>query len=764
MIDFIDESMESLAVIPGYFVNLESNPNDLGILESVFRPIHSLKGNAAYFGLLKLKALAHELESLLDLLRKGRLTVTKAIIDALLAGVDEIIEILDRTRIEGNESLNEASYRKALDRVLKILETTSSAAAITTNTQDLWQTGFAILEKVTNAPILTGSDERERLLELSQILSALSKKQPEGAAAATPSPKEQDINADHPIEGLRALAGNLGEKLAENERAGRIRTHLAALSQAALSDETRQLVNQASEEFDLFFNTIGFDPMLTQSLLEAADQLAEQQSWHKPSETPATETTPAPAEAAPPGVQEPPLAAPAREAKPEVAITQPPPAEAATIPEPTPPVEVEAAAEKTNAEAERRESKEAARSMRVSEEAIDAFLEFVGELIAVDEMFRYIHAELVNSNAGIQITSSLLRVINTFTKLSDDLQRSIMEIRKVSAKGMLQKTQRIVRDVASVQDKQINAVVSGLNTRIDRSLIETLEAPLVHMVRNAADHGIEPPEIRRSNGKPESGEIEVAMHEENDMVVLSVRDDGKGLDLEAIRQKAVNNGIIGEDDQVTNELLVNFIFSSGFSTAKQVTEISGRGVGMDAVKKGVEQAGGTIEVDTEPGKGSRFTIKLPSSVGTQILESFVVKVGGERFIVPMERISGSFRPDTACLSRLPNGNVCVKRKEDILPILSLSGLYRGDFQSLANGILVTIESRISPFALLVDTIIGLQKVVLRAIPWIFTKKFVGAAVMGDGRVSMIVDLNALEDYLIDQELSELQGSKTGNAG
>lgn len=746
MIDFIDESMESLSVIPAYFVDLEANPNNLNVIESVFRPIHSLKGNAAYFGLLKLKALAHELESLLDLLRKGRVTVTKTIIDALLAGIDELIEILDRTRIEGSESYNETSYLKALERVLKILDSTSSAAGLTTETKDLWKTSLAILERVTESSLLSGTEERDQLLELNQLLSVLSKKQPD-AAAESPTHEPAPLSEKNPLTELLNLVGDAGAALGDKVRTERIRTLLAKLADMAESDSARSIVNSASAEFELFISTIGYDVLLIESLREAVDKLNTVQHWVE-GETETEEPTPTPA-------------SPATESQPEPeTIEAPQPVTAEVKPKPSPAREEMVAAapvpEKSSAtESDRKEQKEAARTMRVSEDAIDAFLEFVGELIAVDEMFRYIHAELVKSNAGIQITSSLLRVINTFTKLSDDLQRSIMEIRKVSVKGMLQKTQRIVRDVASLQEKQINVSLSGLDTRIDRSLIETLEAPLVHMTRNAADHGIELPETRERSGKPQMGEIQVAMREENDMVVLTVRDDGKGLDLEAIRQKAVKNGVLGEGQQVNNDILVNFIFSSGFSTAAEVTEISGRGVGMDAVKQSVEHAGGTIEVDTEPGAGSLFTIKLPSTVGTQILESFVVKVNRERFIVPMERISGSFRPDIKGLSRLPNGNVCVKRKADILPILSLSGLYRGDFQALTNGILVTIESRISPFALLVDTIIGLQKVVLRTIPWIHTNKFVGAAVMGDGRVSMIVDLTALERYLIDQDLNEL---------
>lgn len=742
MIDFIDESMESLSAIPAHFVDLEANPNNLNVIESVFRPIHSLKGNAAYFGLLKLKALAHELESLLDLLRKGRVAVTKAIIDALLSGIDELIEILDRTRIEGSESYNETSYLKALDRVLKILDTTGSVASLTTNTQDLWQTSFAILQQVTESPLLGGTEERDQLLELNQLLSALSKKQPDAA--------EQDAGAEvavfgdeNPLNVLLNLAGDAGAALGDKERTRRIRTLLTGLSDLAESDSAKSIVKGASAEFELFITTIGYDVLLTESLKEVVDKLKAVQPW----ETNAQVV----------GEPAPPVHAAEPQPTPVPVVIEPPAAVIADMPAPPAREEITAAVVEKNtaADSDRKDQKEAGRTMRVSEEAIDAFLEFVGELIAVDEMFRYIHAELVKSNAGIQITSSLLRVINTFTKLSDDLQRSIMEIRKVTVKGMLQKTQRIVRDVASLQDKQINVSLSGLDTRIDRSLIETLEAPLVHMARNAADHGIESPEARERSGKPQIGEIHVAMREENDMVVLTVRDDGKGLDLEAIRQKAVKSGVLGEGQQVSQEILVNFIFSSGFSTAQEVTEISGRGVGMDAVKQSVENAGGTIEVDTKPGAGSLFTIKLPSTVGTQILESFVVKVNHERFIVPMERISGSFRPDIKGLSRLPNGNVCVKRKAGILPILSLSGQYRGDFQTLTDGILVTIESRISPFALLVDTIIGLQKVVLRTIPWIHTHKFVGAAVMGDGRVSMIVDLNALERYLVDQDINDL---------
>ncbi|MDJ0840615.1 MAG: chemotaxis protein CheA [Acidobacteriota bacterium] len=716
MMDFIDESLESFAPIPSLFVEFEANPDDLKLIEAIFRPVHSLKGNAAYFGLMKIKNLAHDLESVLDLLRKSKLMPSSEIIDGLLAGIDEMQGILEVVRAEadGKERVKD-TYESVLERVRGLAEDAGARPperqTVATEHTDTWLELYEGLEGLKKNPRLEGTDEALQLEYLIELLETV-------APVDLEKPADSDAGVDlamaaNPLEALMAVLTNPPADKSPDQQAALVQALLQQVKECCSSPTAADMVTTAMEEFDLFVSKIGYDPMLVESLVETAQKLAGMQDWN---------TVPAEEETEP---------EPLPETEPEPVVEK---VEAEVVP-----VETQPAARSA------RKEKDSGRTMRVSEEAIDNFLGFVGELIAVDEMFRYIHAEMVKFQADLTLTTDLLRVINTFTKLSDDLQNSIMEIRKVSVKPMLGKSQRIVRDIATSANKKIETSLEGEDTLIDRSLIETLEAPMVHMVRNAADHGIELPEERMAVGKRDTGLIRVAMTESEEDIILSIKDDGKGFEYEKIRAKAVNMGIIQEGAEMDERDLANVVFAPGFSTAEKVTDVSGRGVGMDAVKRAVEEAGGAIEIFSEQGLGTEFRIRLPKSIGTQIINSFVVQLGEERFVLPMEKVSGSFKADAESLHRLPNGAVCVRRNESVLPVICMDGAYYGEPEPLGEGILITIESN-PRFVFYVDTILGIQKVVVRAVPWIRTQKFLGAAVMGDGRVSMIVNIDSLGQY------------------
>ena len=803
MADFIDESIDSFAIIPGLFVELENHPENLELVEAIFRPVHSLKGNAAYFGLMKIKNLSHELESVLDLIRKNRLAPTKESIDILLAGTDEILGILERTRSGGAEEIDDEHYNalcqkvanlakmdtgspvgavqpeckwtelvdcvsrlkandlfkgttegKLINRIAELvtelnpntaiqmapvedaniletirclaLEDSENEEALVARIGDLWEPLLARAENdqvraiivetradfdLMAPKILMDDLVREMLVEMSDQIRDMQYWGPEGS-----------VDGEDPITTLRRLAGPASENMNEAQRIQEVRDVLMLMETRTQSQESARVLTKAREEFELFSANLGFDPMLVEALHESADILGKLQNWTEAARAP--EPPPKEDEVIVPVIeykapQEPKAVAPAAQA-----------------PKPEKPKETP-----------RKEAKEPARTMRVSEESIDSFLGYVGELIAVDEMFRYIHSEMVRENTDLQITSAFLRVVNTFTKLSDDLQASIMEIRKVPMKPMLQKTQRIVRDIATSHNKSIATHIQGEDIMIDRSLIDTLEAPVVHMVRNAADHGVEPPEDRVLAGKSDQGNINISVTEAEDEIILTIEDDGRGLNYERIREKAIKLGLLEEDDAVGEERLSDLIFSSGFSTADKVTDVSGRGVGMDAVKRSVEDAGGSIQLSSVVGKGTVFRIHLPKTVGTQILGSFVVSIDQQRFVVPMDRISGSFKAREDMFHSMPDGRVCVRRGDAIYPVLDLEGPVNLETRKLDDGILIVMESKIKPFAFYVDSIMGMQKVVLRNVPWFQAEKFLGAAIMGDGRVSMIINVASLEEMI-----------------
>ena len=807
MADFIDESIDSFTVIPGLFVDLETHPENMELVEAIFRPVHSLKGNAAYFGLLKIKNLSHELESVLDLIRKNRLAPTKESIDIMLAGTDEIVSILERTRSDGSETVDEEHFealcRKVSDlakmdtgspigaiqpecrwteladcvarlkandlfkgtnegnlinriaelvtelnpnTVIQIapvedanileairglaLEASDNEEALVQQIQELWDPLLARAEveeareaieecrvefELMAPKILMDDLVREMLIEMADKIRDMQTWGPEGGS-----------ETDDPIATLRYLIELDESAMNEAQRIRAVRDVLVSMEDLTTSAESERVLTKVREEFELFSANIGFDPMLVEALQESADVLADLQDWT---------------------VQ--PKIEPVKEEKVVVpVIEQKTPDKPEDAPKESKVSKTPAAQKPKPKEALRKDVKEPARTMRVSEESIDSFLGYVGELIAVDEMFRYIHSEMVRENTDLQVTSAFLRVVNTFTKLSDDLQASIMEIRKVSMKPMLQKTQRIVRDIATSHNKNIATHIEGEDVMIDRSLIDTLEAPVVHMVRNAADHGIEGPEDRLMSGKADQGNINISVREAEDEIILTIEDDGRGLNYERIREKAINLGLLEQDENVTEERLASLIFSSGFSTADKVTDVSGRGVGMDAVKRSVEDAGGNVELSSVVGQGTVFQIHLPKTVGTQILGSFVVSIDQQRFVVPMDRISGSFKARENMFHSMPDGKICVRRGEMIYPVLDLEGPVSLESRKLDDGILIVMESKIKPFAFYVDSIIGMQKVVLRNVPWFQAEKFLGAAIMGDGRVSMIINVAALEEMVI----------------
>ena len=718
MADFIDESLDSLSVIPGLFVELEGSPDNLKVIEAIFRPVHSLKGNATYFGLMKTKALTHDLETVLDLLRKSRLRANKSIIDGLLAGIDVILLILDRTRNQGVETVDEEQYKIVHSRVKELAQSQEGGApkpvVASESDVDKWHEVWTGLKVLEIFPPLKGNPEEEVLNQIMALIATMAPAEVVGEGGLPVSDNDVLASFHHFLQ-------NLPKDMPKNELAEQIKRRLGDLKVIAGSDEASSLIDKTLEDFEFLFDKIGFDPILIDSINEAINALGLMQSWTTTQEEVEAEPEPVvPEEESEPET-------------PEIDLAEEPPVQAEVVAA-TPAKEARADAQK----------KEPGRTMRVSEDSIDAFLGYVGELIAVDEMFRYIHGKMVQMDADLGLSSDLLRVINTFTKLSDDLQRSIMDIRRVPVKPLLQRSQRIVRDVASNAGKQIETRLIGEEITIDRSLMETLEAPMVHMVRNAADHGIEMPEDRLDSGKKEKGTITVEVYEEDDRIIMSIRDDGQGLNYDKIQAKALKQGLLQEDDEPTETELAEMIFAPGFSTAEKVTDVSGRGVGMDAVKQGIESAGGLINLSSKTGRGSEFRISLPSTVGTQILNSFVVRIEHQRVVLPMDRISGSFKPEPQHFHYMPDGSVCIRRNQTILPVLSLAGTFSGDARSLQEGILITIESKSKPFAFYVDSIIGMQKVVLRSIPWVIVDKFLGAAVMGDGKVSMIVDIDSLE--------------------
>jgi two-component system chemotaxis sensor kinase CheA len=395
-------------------------------------------------------------------------------------------------------------------------------------------------------------------------------------------------------------------------------------------------------------------------------------------------------------------------------------------------------------------SSDSSRSMRVEERKIDEFLDYVGDLIITREMFVNVGKRLRALDAPPSLSTEFQRAMGAFSLLSHNLQRSIMEVRKVPVKFALQKIPRLVRDIAASAGKQASVTLVGSDICVDKSLVESFEAPLIHMIRNAVDHGLETCDERKRRNKPPSGRVDVVVTENSAEIICAIRDDGAGIDADVLRARAVRLGLLSERGaaQLSLEETHQLVFAAGLSTASAVTEVSGRGVGMDVVRRSVIERGGRIEIESERGVGSTFTVYLPKTVTLQILDGFLVQVGRQRLVLPLRAISESFRPTPDQLHTIAERGECVSRRGRVFPLVRFNRLLALDAadRSPSEAIVVSVEVAGGHSAgLLVDQVLGVQQVVLREVAGIDGEHqvFAGGAVLGDGRVAMVVDVEKL---------------------
>jgi two-component system chemotaxis sensor kinase CheA len=323
-----------------------------------------------------------------------------------------------------------------------------------------------------------------------------------------------------------------------------------------------------------------------------------------------------------------------------------------------------------------------------------------------------------------------------------------MSLRMVTLKATFQKMARLVRDVAAKAGKRIQLEVAGEDVELDRNVVEEIGDPLVHMIRNACDHGVEPADERRTSGKSETGTLRLRAFHSGGSIVIEVEDDGRGLSRERILRKCVEKGLIDparSQAEIPDSEVFNYIFLPGFSTAEKVTDISGRGVGMDVVRRNIEALRGSVEIRSTPGKGSTFSMRLPLTMA--IIDGMVVRVGGQRYIIPTLNIERSFRPTADQLTMVLGKGEVARVRDGLLPIYRLQRIFNlsDGRQSLTDGLLLVLENGKRRACVFVDEILGQQQVVIKNLgdsqPPI--RGVSGGAILGDGRVALIVDVGGL---------------------
>jgi two-component system chemotaxis sensor kinase CheA len=379
------------------------------------------------------------------------------------------------------------------------------------------------------------------------------------------------------------------------------------------------------------------------------------------------------------------------------------------------------------------------RAVKVDTGKLDYLVEMVGELVIAQSLIQH------DPDLAVVHSPKLTRNLGHLTRITADVQRVAMAMRMIPVGQLFGRMARLVRDLARKSGKQANLELSGEDTELDRNMVEKLADPLMHMIRNSVDHGAELPEARIAAGKNPVARLDLKAYHQGGFINIEVSDDGRGLVREKILAKAQARGLVSGGENLSDQEVFNFIFEPGFSTAEQITDVSGRGVGMDVVRKQVAKLRGRIDISSRPGQGTTFIIKLPLTMA--IIEGLIVGVGVHRYIVPLFSVKEMFKPAPAALSTVPDGGEMVLVRGALLPILRLHrrfGVVPTSAES-SDGVLIVVESARKNFCVQVDELIGKQEVVIKSLGETFKNVtgVAGGSILGDGRVGLILDVEAL---------------------
>jgi len=394
-------------------------------------------------------------------------------------------------------------------------------------------------------------------------------------------------------------------------------------------------------------------------------------------------------------------------------------------------------------------------SIRIDTAKLDALVDMVGELV--------IAQTLVSANPSVAQSQKLGKDVSQVTKIIRDVQETAMGMRMVPIGGTFQKMARLVRDVSRKAGKQVELTIAGEDTELDKNVIQQISDPLIHMVRNAVDHGVEAPEVRRAAGKPEVGRVHLAAFHHAGNIVIEISDDGKGLDPQVLVAKAMEKGMVQPGEELTEQQAFHLVFAAGFSTAAQVTDISGRGVGMDVVKRNIEQLRGKVEIASEKGEGSTFSIRLPLTLA--IIDGMVVKVAEERFIIPTIGIEQALRPVPQQITSVQHRGDVLNVRGRLIPLVQLGALFRMTGRvDPCEAMVVIASSDAGPVGLVVEELIGQQQVVIKSLGARFEglRGISGAAILGDGRVGLILETSGLAVHYHEMHLAQEKDATARN--
>lgn len=683
---FFEEASELLVDMETHLLELDIESPDLEELNAIFRAAHSIKGGAGAFGFTDMTETTHMLESLLDKLRKSEMAVSSEMIDVFLKSGDLLKRQLGGHR--GDEGINTADVDGVVSKLKELMDNPGGTQAASTEAELKVETP-TVVEVVVNQPIEASTKP----------------------ASAKPTYRIQFACSE--------IKPNLMEKLLVDLA---LQGELNNLSTAEQPDQcVLRLSTDVSEE-DIW-EALAFIIDPTQLSIEKQAAVSEITEEAVAEEV----ITPQPIPQA--VIQEPPAPSPAPQAQlavPQEQTPEPTPKKVATI-EPK-----EAVGQK---EAPKAAGNSESSSIRVSVEKVDQMINLVGELVITQAMLAQIASQV-----DPILYATLLNGMTQLERNTRDLQEVVMSIRMMPISFVFSRFPRIVRDLAGKLGKQIELKTVGEGTELDKGLIEKITDPLTHLIRNSLDHGIELPEKRVAAGKPAKGTITLRAFHQGGSIVIEVADDGAGLNREKILAKAQERGLPVHDGMADQEVWM-LIFEAGFSTADVVTDVSGRGVGMDVVKRNIQTLGGRIEIESAQGKGTQMSIRLPLTLA--ILDGLSVAVGDQTFIAPLNFITESLKPVAADIKTVRGSRQVVHVRGEYLPIIALHEVFglQPSCTEIHQGILIILEAEGKKVAMFVDSLLGQHQVVIKSLESNYrrVKGISGATIMGDGRVALILD-------------------------
>ena len=723
--DFLVEAGEILELLSEQLVELESRPDDMNLLNAIFRGFHTVKGGAGFLQLNELVECCHIAENVFDILRKGERRVDSALMDVVLEALDAVNSMFGQVRERTELTPATPELLAALARLAEPAGADEVAAV-----EPEPESEPAAPEPVTEA----ASDITDS--EFEQLLGALDEDPAESANAAA-----SDEITDDEFEALLDQLHGKGQFVAAEAAAAPAAPAQASAAPASdeiTDDEFESLLDQlhgkgqfvppavtppAAAKDEPVAAAPGGDEITDDEFEALLDQLHGKGKFVEPEAIKADAVAPVKP------------AAPAKAVEPaKVAAKPAPKAESKAAPAPkAEPIKAAAPAPAAAAPAS-----EAETTVRVDTARLDEIMNMVGELVLVrNRLVR------LGANSGDEAMS---KAVSNLDVVTADLQTAVMKTRMQPIKKVFGRFPRLVRDLARSLKKEINLELVGEETDLDKNLVEALADPLVHLVRNAVDHGVETPEEREAAGKPRGGKVVLSAEQEGDHILLSISDDGKGMDADVLRAKAVEKGLLDKDaaDRLNEFECYNLIFAPGFSTKTEISDVSGRGVGMDVVKTKITQLNGTVNVFSVKGQGSKIIIKVPLTLA--IMPTLMVMLGNQAFAFPLVNVNEIFHLDLS-RTNVVDGQEVVIVRDKALPLFYLKRWLVGGAAHEEPGeghvVILTVGSQRIGFV--VDQLVGQEEVVIKPLGKMLqgTPGMSGATITGDGRIALILDVPSM---------------------